>query len=171
MKVTLAAFSRRAALTAVLAAVPLSNPIKVHAGQSALGGFGASECKTDVCRERIAATPTELETSPLIEELKRRTEKNAQKNAALIKEMTNGASGGQINDAAPDYYKSVRYDGLTRILNKEQVKALQSQGYELDCPKQAGFPCNLVEAPKAPPPPPPPPPTQPPSEELEAPGA
>ena len=141
MKVEIA---RRALIASVLAVRLTPQPATAR---SAIGAFGAKECRTDECRERVAATPTELESSPLIEELKRRSKENAESNARSVKAITSAANGGVINDAAPDYYTSVRYDGVTRILDKQQIKELKSQGFELSCPKQAGFPCTLVEAP------------------------
>ena len=30
-------------------------------------------------------------------------------------------------------------------MDKGQVKELERQGFELECPKQAGFPCKVVK--------------------------
>ena len=138
------AITRRAVLSALaIAIVPL--PRSANAAGSAIGAFGAAECRTVECRERIADTPREMETSPLIEELRRRTAENAEKNKMQVKQMTISASGGVVNDAEPNFYRSVRYDGITRIIDKGQVKELERQGFELECPKQAGFPCKVVK--------------------------
>ena len=136
--------ARAAAFAAVLSIAPLNIALPSHA-VSRLGGFGATECITEACERRVANTPQELETSPFIEELKRRTADNSAKNAATVKERTLASSTGIINDAVPGFYTSVRYDGVTRILNSEQVKALQAEGFELDCPTQPGFPCVVRE--------------------------
>ena len=78
----------------------------------------------------------ELETSPLIEELKRRTEANKAQNKAIVKEATVGAQGGIYDDTAG--MKMVRYAGandlapVTRIMNPQQVKELEAQGFKLN---------------------------------------
>ena len=90
----------------------------------------------------------ELETSPLIEELKRRTEANKAKNAATVREASFGAQGGVYDEAAG--MKMVRYAGagdalpVTRMLNAQQVKELESRGFELKCPSWGGA-CDIAE--------------------------
>ena len=80
----------------------------------------------------------ELETSPLIEELKRRTEANKEKNKQLVSQVTNAA---QPPPETP--LRSVRYDGVTRMYDEEQMKQLRALGYELDCPPSMTLPCTL----------------------------
>lgn len=95
---------------------------------------------------------TELETSPLIEELKRRTEVNKEKNTAEVKAMT------QLKASVYDpELRMVRYDGVTRMLTPEQIKELNVLGYDLSCPG-SGMACGLKVRPAPPPPLPPPPP-------------
>ena len=92
----------------------------------------------------------ELETSPLIEELKRRTEANKERNAAIVKEASTGAQGGVYDETQG--VKMVRYaaegDALpvTRIMNPEQVKQMEALGFKLNCPSWGGA-CE-VKAPK-----------------------
>ena len=50
---------------------------------------------------------TELESSPLIDELKRRTEANKQKNAAIVRETLNFTNDGAADPSAK--MKMVRY--------------------------------------------------------------
>ena len=89
----------------------------------------------------------ELETSPLIEELKRRTEANKEKNAQLVRERT--ASMGNVYEEKMQF---VRYQAegdalpVTRAFSEQQIKQLEAQGYALDCPKTAGMACRLVLA-------------------------
>ena len=149
--------SRRAAVTSgVLAA--FAQPLASHAKL----GDGCSEC-----------TNKELETSPLIEELKRRTAENKAKNAAAVKE-TVAFTGGVTEEEV----KMVRYQGaddsvpVTRMMTKSQIKQLEEAGFKLDCPEWGGA-CGVKEVPRrkgAPPPslPPPPPPSSPPPAETSA---
>ena len=140
--------SATAGLVAALATLPAS---KV----SAKFGDGCPECSNK-----------ELESSPLIEELKRRTAANKEQNAAAVRETTQFTSG--VYEAE---VKMVRYAGpndtvpVTRMMNKQQIKELESLGFNVDCPSWGGA-CDVkaVRKPEPPPPPPPPPPV---AEELQ----
>ena len=100
----------------------------------------------------------ELDTSPLIEELKRRTAENKEKNAATVKEAT--SAGNSQYDGQVDM-KMVRYIGegdtmpVTRMMGTDQIAKLESMGYKVKCPTWGGA-CELVEpkggARRAPPP-------------------
>ena len=87
----------------------------------------------------------ELETSPLIEELKRRTEANKEKNAAKVKETITFTNA--VNDDTAGT-RMVRYQGtndvvpVTRLMSPEQVKELEALGYSLKCPTWGGT-CEL----------------------------
>ena len=142
------ALSRRSALTSGFLAVAATLP----APCSAKFGDGCPECQQN----------KELETSPLIEELKRRTEANKEKNAAAVKEnlaFTNGVVEEQV--------KMVRYQGkddslpVTRMMTRSQIKELEALGYKVECPSWGGA-CELnqVAASTPTPPSPPPPPVE-----------
>ena len=92
---TSASVSRRAALLApVLAWVPLPR-------------IGA------VLAEPGAAFKTDgVETSPLIEELKRRTEANKEKNAQKVKETTN-SNVSSVYDSEREGFRLLRLDAKT----------------------------------------------------------
>ena len=115
---------------------------------SAKLGDGCPECQKN----------KELETSPLIEELKRRTEANKERNAAIVKE--NLAFTGNV---AEEEVKLVRYQGatdtipVTRMMNKQQIQQLEGLGYQVNCPSWGGA-CDVTKTVAAAPPPPPPPP-------------
>ena len=89
---------------------------------------------------------TELETSPLIEELKRRTEANKQKNAQQVKDASIAYNSGVVSDGN---VKMVRYQGaqdalpVTRMMGAEQIKELEKLGYNLNCPSWGGA-CTLT---------------------------
>lgn len=88
------------------------------------------------------------ETSPLIEELKRRTAANKAQNEAIVKEASAGAQGGIYDEAQG--VKMVRYAGdgdltkVTRMMGPQQVKELEAQGFVLKCPSWGGA-CEVEE--------------------------
>ena len=131
------ALSRRSALTSGFLAVAAAAPA------SAKFGDGCPECQQN----------KELETSPLIEELKRRTEANKERNAAAVKEtlaFTNGVVDEQV--------KMVRYQGkddsvpVTRMMTRSQIQELETLGYNIDCPSWGGA-CEVNKVASSPPPP------------------
>ena len=107
--------------------------------------------------QQLQRDHAELETSPLIEELKRRTEANKEANAASGRAMTSQ----KVSVYDPEL-TMVRYAGagdsmpVTRMMTPQQIKELQALGYELDCPNVKGMACGLKPkaAARAPPPPP-----------------
>ena len=138
------ACSRRAVSAGILAAIAWP-----HASEAKFGD-GCSECEN----KELAA-----EESPLIQELKRRTEANKERNEATVKETTRFTSG-----VADEDVKMVRYAGpddtmpVTRMMTKSQIKELESLGFDVLCPDWGGA-CGIKpKAKSAPPPPPPPPP-------------
>ena len=101
----------------------------------------------------------ELDTSPLIEELKRRTVENKEKNAALVKEATIGGNSqydGQVDAKMVRYVAEGDTIPVTRMLGPNQISKLESMGFKLKCPTWGGA-CEVIEPPRsarAPPPPP-----------------
>ena len=122
--------SRRAVSLSALLALPSASHAKF--------GDGCTECQE-----------TELETSPLIEELKRRTAENAEKNAAIVRATTREM--GNVNDPG---MKMVRYQGIndsipvTRMMTPPMIKELEkAAGVKVSCPSWGGA-CEVLVAPK-----------------------
>mmetsp|Transcript_14095 Transcript_14095/g.47001 ORF Transcript_14095/g.47001 Transcript_14095/m.47001 type:complete len:145 (+) Transcript_14095:63-497(+) len=107
----------------------------------AAGLPSAASALTDGQRMQVDA---ELTTSPLIEELRAKTAANKEKNEAAVRQLT--STMGSVYDPP---LKLVRYLGegdsmpVTRMVTPEQIKELNAQGYELDCPK-SGAACGLI---------------------------
>lgn len=139
--------SRRAIL---VSAASYAAVVQRPSASEARIGDGCTEC-----------TNKELETSPLIEELKRRTEANKEKNAAIIKETTDFTGA-----VAEEKVRMVRYAGagdsmpVTRMMTDVDIKKLESMGFVVECPSWGGA-CSVRQVtsrtvdppPSAPPPP------------------
>ena len=129
-------YTRRAMLAAT---VGLSMPPRSAVAD---GGFFGYEDGKDMQLQNAAP-----DTSPLIEELKRRTEANKAQNAAIVAGSSAGAQGGLYDD--PNV-KLVRYQGqddlvpVTRIMGAQQVKQLEAKGFALKCPKWGGA-CEIEQ--------------------------
>jgi len=119
---------RRAVLTGAAAAL-------VAAPRAAMARFG------DGCAE---CTNTETETSPLIEELKRRSVANKDANAAAVKELT-----ARKNPVYTESVKMVRYMGendtvpVTRMMTTQQVAEIEKLGFKVECPSWGGA-CEVI---------------------------
>lgn len=101
--------------------------------------------------QRLQLENAELETSPLIEELKKRTEANKSKNDATVQAVTN--SMGNVYDPNLTLVRYPDYPGATpstKMLKPADIKALRAGGFELDCPPTAGMACGLKRGPGPP---------------------
>ena len=141
-----ASIDRRAAISGFLATVAFPPTFALAAI-----GDGCSLC-----------TNKELDSSPLIQDLLKKTAENREQNAAAVKDYQNAAAGSVYEAEV----KMVRYTGanenipVTRMMTRVQMKELESLGFEISCPDWGGA-CSVKEVPKAVPPPLPPPPPPP----------
>ena len=165
-----AVLSRRSTL---LAAVLAAAPVPRYSVLRAEGPLGQTEglqteglqalrtkCRTlaifemggetrEACEARVADTPRQsiytdgASTSPLIEQLKKRTADNAEANKRSVKAVTAGANSG-VYDAERNL-RLVRLDGVPKLLNSDDIKRLEARGYEVQCPDNAVLPCEVVQ--------------------------
>jgi hypothetical protein len=140
--------SRGALLAAAIASTPVPRLL-------AITDLSSQECKNtllfdrEACESRVAATPKVsfsvdgVETSPLIEELKRRSANNKEANQLAINSITSSANSGVY--ASDMQLRLVRFDGVAKMVGPNDIKVLQSRGYEVVCPSTAALPCEVKQ--------------------------
>ena len=84
-----------------------------------------------------------METSPLIEKLKQRSAENAEANQRYVKELTAGANAGVYDAEAK--LRLVRLNGVPKLLARDDIKKLEAQGFEVQCPSNAALPCEVKQ--------------------------